>query len=238
MNKIKCIIVDDEPPAISILEKYIADIPMLELQAAMNNAMDANIFLQDHQVDLLFLDIQMPGLLGTAFIRALRNPPAVVFTTAHRQFAVEGFDLEAVDYLLKPVSFDRFVKAVNRVLAIREIGAGIKSSGDNGQRMQKESIVVRADRKNLRVPLDTILFIESLRDYIKIVTLTGQIVCKQSISSIESLLPAEGFIRIHRSYIVAIDKISSYTHELVEIHKQELPVSRMYRMEVEKVLAR
>jgi DNA-binding LytR/AlgR family response regulator len=193
--------------------------------------------LQQYTIDLLFLDIQMPQLFGTDLIRTLKNPPKVIFTTAYRKFAVEGFELDAVDYLLKPISFERFLKAVNKVMSLNP---EVEDNGFHGADSKNEThdlfISLRADRKNLKVALNDILYIESLRDYIKVVTITKTIVTKQSISTIEDLLPKNNFLRIHRSFIVAIDKIESYTNELIGIARQELPISRMYRYEVGKVL--
>ncbi|HEY1869616.1 MAG TPA: response regulator transcription factor [Chitinophagaceae bacterium] len=235
-KKIRCLAVDDEPPALDILKKYIEMIPSLELTGTCNNAVEALDILQVENIDLIFLDIQMPQILGTDFIRTLKKPPKVIFTTAHRKFAVEGYDLDAVDYLLKPISFERFLKAVNKVMEValqnpddKEKTAGKKAATDS-------FIHFRADRKVLKIALDDILYIESLKDYIKVITKTKTIITKQSISSLEDNLPGDAFIRIHRSYIVALDKIESYTSELVGIAKQELPISRMYRHEVEKVL--
>ena len=184
----------------------------------------------------MFLDIQMPHILGTDFIRALAKPPKVIFTTAYRKFAVEGFDLDAVDYLLKPVSFERFLKAVNKVMRLNlpvNESFALKTTTENEK--ENEFIYLRADRKNIRVKLDDLLFIESLKDYIKVVTKDRTIVSKYSISALEERLPAT-FIRIHRSFIVSLNKIESFTQDLIQIGKFELPVSRSYRHEVEKML--
>ena len=179
----------------------------------------------------------MPNLLGTDLIRTLKNPPKVIFTTAYRKFAVEGFELDAVDYLLKPISFERFLKAVNKVMQTSlKVTDNNDVAADRPGSSLNASINLRADRKNLKISLDDILYIESLKDYIKVVTITKNIVTKQSISSIEELLPKNNFIRIHRSFIVAINKIESFTADTIEIAKHELPISRMYRHEVERLL--
>jgi len=242
-RKISCLIVDDEPPALEVLKKYIAAIATLELTATANNAVEALNILQNRPIDLIFLDIQMPQLLGTHLIRTLKTPPRVIFTTAHRKFAIEGYELDAVDYLLKPISFERFLKAVNKVLdaapatlpAITPIPPAAASPPPT---TTAPFIHLRADRKTIPVALDDILYVESLRDYIRVVTRNKTIVTKQSISSLEESLPREAFIRIHRSYIVALAKVESYTAELVEIGRQQLPISRLYRLDVEKVLQR
>jgi len=235
-KKIICLAVDDEPPALDVLQKYISSVSSLELAGTCNNAVEAISMLQRFRVDLLFLDIQMPQLLGTDFIRTLKNPPKVIFTTAYRKFAVEGFELNAVDYLLKPISFERFLKAVNKVMDItlpitNHVGNITEKNGNDDA-----FIFFRADRKTLKVALDDILYIESLKDYVKVITATKTIITKQSISALEEMLPKENFLRIHRSYIVSLNKIESFTSELVGIAKQELPISRMYRHEVEKIL--
>ena len=228
--------VDDEPPALEVLKKFITSVHSLELAATCSDAIEAINFLQTRQVDLIFLDIKMPELLGTDFIRVLKNPPKVIFTTAYRKYAIEGFELDAVDYLLKPISFDRFLKAVSKVMQTPLSETKEESEMQNRKTDSQEYISFRSDRKMIKVALSDILYIESIKDYIKVVTLAGTIITKQSISSVEELLPKEMFIRIHRSYIVSVDRIESYNHELVWIAKQELPISRMYRHEVNRLL--
>lgn len=238
-QKIICLAVDDEPPALDVLKNYIAAISSLELAGTCNNAIEASNILRARDIDLLFLDIQMPQLLGTDLIRTLKKPPKVIFTTAYRKFAVEGFELDAVDYLLKPISFERFLKAINKVM---EVSLEKNRAGSPPPAPVSAStdpfIHFRADRKMMKIALDDILYIESLKDYIKVVTRSRTIITKQSISSLEENLPKDSFVRIHRSYIVSLSKIDSYTSELIEIAKQELPISRMYRLEVEKLLRR
>jgi DNA-binding LytR/AlgR family response regulator len=229
--------VDDEPPALDILKEYIASVSSLELAGTCNDAVEALNVLREQDIDLLFLDIQMPHLLGTDLIRTLKIPPKVIFTTAYRKFAIEGFELDAVDYLLKPISFERFLKAVNKVMETSVKLIGNNDTNSDQQNNSNDAFInLRADRKNLKIPLNDILYIESLKDYIKVVTKTKNIVTKQSISSLEEALPKNNFVRIHRSFIVAINKIESFTNDAIEINRQELPISRMYRHEVEKVL--
>jgi DNA-binding LytR/AlgR family response regulator len=225
-SKIVCLAVDDEPPALDILKNYINSVSSLELAATCINAVDALNVLRHSRIDLMFLDIQMPQLLGTDLLRTLNSPPRVIFTTAYREFAIEGFELNAVDYLLKPISFERFLKAVNKVMDIKP---------QQQQEAHDAYIYFRSDRKMHKVAMEDIIFIESLKDYIKVVTKSKTIITKQSISSIEERLPKSSFIRIHRSFIVSLDKVQSYTPELISIGNEELPVSRMYRHEVEKV---
>jgi DNA-binding LytR/AlgR family response regulator len=235
-KKIICLAVDDEPPALDVIQKHVSAVPSLELAGLCNNAVEALEKMKEHTIDLVFLDIQMPQILGTDFIRTLKNPPKVIFTTAYRKFAVEGFELNAVDYLLKPISFERFLKAVNKVMNIT-----IPLPDHSSQRIENKNpldayLYFRADRKMVKVALDEILYIESLKDYVKVVTLSKTIITKQSISSLEDTLPKDNFIRIHRSFIVALNKIESYNSELIEIAKKELPISRMYSHEVRKAL--
>jgi DNA-binding LytR/AlgR family response regulator len=235
LEKISCLAVDDEPPALTVLQQYITAVPGLELAGTCNNAVEAMSFIQQHHIDLLFLDIQMPQLLGTHFIRTLNNPPKVIFTTAYRKFAVEGFELNAVDFLLKPISFERFIKAVNKVMDTRLAA----SSGATPAESNKETdhhLYFRSDRKMIKVALDEILYIESLKDYIKVITPGKTIITKQSISSLEETLPKDKFLRIHRSFIISLNKIESFNSEMIEIAKKEFPISRMYKHEVEKIL--
>ena len=234
-TKVRCIAVDDEPPALQLIEKYIRAIPALHLAGTSANAVDALDLLQHNSIDLIFLDIQMPQILGTDFMRTLSNPPKVIFTTAFRKFAVEGFDLDAVDYLLKPISFERFLKAVNKVMKLNLTAEKNIFSYTPEKENENNFIYLRADRKNIKISLDDLLFIESLKNYIKVVTKDKTIVTKHSISSIEENLPSS-FIRIHRSFIIAKNKIESFSHDFIQIGKYELPVSRSYRHEVEKFL--
>ena len=235
--KIKCLVVDDEPPALDVLKKYIESIPSLSLSGVCCNAVEALAILQAQLIDILFLDIQMPQILGTDFIRTLTNPPKIIFTTAYRKYAVEGFDLDAVDYLLKPISFERFLKAVNKIMktSIKQTGFGDVASAGEIETVNTH-IYFRADRKILKVALDDILYFESLKDYIKVVTKNKTFLTKHSISSLEENLPNPEFLRIHRSYIIAVNKIDYFKNEVVGIGKEELPISRMYRHEVEKIL--
>ncbi|MEO6539088.1 MAG: LytTR family DNA-binding domain-containing protein [Ferruginibacter sp.] len=237
-KKINCLAVDDEPPALQVIEKYVSSIPLLELTATCNNAVHALAVLQSDKIDLLFLDIQMPHILGTDFIRTLSNPPKVIFTTAFRKYAIEGFDLDAVDYLLKPISFERFLKAINKVMNLNlQVGEQSIINSPNKNTTTETFLYLRADRKNIRVNFDDILFIESLRDYIKVVTKEKTIVTKQSISSLEETLPQTSFIRTHRSFIVSVGKIEFFRQDLIQICDYEIPISRSYQHQVERALS-
>jgi len=239
-NKIHCLVIDDELPAREILKQHIAGVEALELAGTCSNAVEAVSFLKEYLVDLLFLDIQMPQLLGTNFIRTLKNPPKVIFTTAYRKYAVEGFELDAVDYLLKPISFERFLKAVNKVLQLNigAVGAGMPISTQTEKLNEKLNsfLYFRAERKMVKVLFRDILFVEGLKDYIKIVTDTKTIVTKYVLSTLEEMLPATDFLRIHKSYIIAVNKIDSYNADSVNISKHELPIGRLYKFDVNRVL--
>jgi len=236
-KKIICLAVDDEPLALSVLIKYIGSVEWLELAGSCANAVQALQMLQEHHVDLIFLDIQMPQIMGTDFIRTLKRSPKIIFTTAYRKYAVEGFELDAVDYLLKPISFERFLKAVNKVL---QTDINVPESVYHAEDVISESpstcLYVRADRKMVKVILNDILYIEGLSDYIKIITTSKTIVTKHLLSSLEETLPNENFIRIHRSFIVAINKIDSYNSDTIQIEKKELPIGRLFKQNVNKLL--
>ena len=218
----KCIIVDDEPPAIKILQKYIEMVPQLEIIGTCNNAFQAIEILNEEKVDLMFLDINMPKLMGTQLVNTLRNPPKVIFTTAHKDYAIEAFDLDAIDYLLKPISFERFLKAVNKFCHINNIESDLSNQDPS-------FLYFRSDRKMIKVLLEEILYIESFKDYITIHRQNNSpIKVKLTLSSVEDMLPQNSFLRIHRSYIVSINKVTAYTKNDVEIGNIELPFGRNY----------
>lgn len=235
-KKIKCLVIDDELPARDVLEKHISGVEALELAGSCTNAVEALSFLQSNTVDLLFLDIQMPHILGTNFIRTLKNPPKVIFTTAYRKYAIEGFELDAVDYLLKPISFDRFLKAVNKLFQLNLQSTTPASVTDTHTEPAQPFLYLRVDRKMVKVLFNDILYIEGLRDYIRIYTVSKTIITKHQLSSLEEMLPADSFLRIHRSYIISINKIDSYNNETIEIAKKELPIGRLFKHDVNKLL--
>jgi len=236
IKKIKCLVIDDELPARDVLEKHIAGVEALELAGSCTNAVEALSFLQSNTVDLLFLDIQMPHILGTNFIRTLKNPPKVIFTTAYRKYAIEGFELDAVDYLLKPISFDRFLKAVNKIFELNLQSNTKTSSTENHPEPAQPFLYLRVDRKMIKVLFNDILYIEGLRDYIRIFTTSKTIITKHLLSSLEEMLPSDAFLRIHRSYIVSISKIDSFNSDTIEISKKELPIGRLFKHDVSKLL--
>lgn len=233
-STIRCLIVDDEPPAREIIRRYIAQVPTLELAGECGNAVQAFNILQKEQVDLLFLDIRMPQLSGIDFLKTLTRAPKVIFTTAYAEYALEGYDLDIVDYLMKPIPFDRFLKAVNKAYHFSSLRDNPVSQVDK----KSESFVYfRAERKMIKVMLHDILYIESMKDYVKVFTTSGTIITKQSISSVEAMLPESDFIRSHRSYIVSTRHIRSFTSELIEIRNSEIPIGKLFRNEVMKLLS-
>ena len=233
--KLRCLLVDDEPPALEILESYIDSIDGLEIVAKCENAIQAFQVLQEKQVDLMFLDIKMPKLLGTDFLRSLRNPPKVIFTTAYREYALDGFELDVVDYLLKPIPIERFLKAIAKVSKFDN--KTLVSEEEKFQPNKEAFLYFRADRKMVKVLTNDILYIESLKDYIKIITTNAKpLLVKQSISSLEEMLPDSNFVRIHRSFIIAIDKIKAFSPTHIEILDKELPIGRLYQKDVERIL--
>jgi two-component system, LytTR family, response regulator len=222
MSKTRCIIVEDEPLAAKVLKDYIEQVPFLELQGSFKDAILATEYLRDNTTDLIFLDIHLPKLKGMAFLKTLNSPPAVIITTAYHQYAVEGFELNVTDYLLKPIEFERFLVAVNKVKsAQKEAAPETKES--------KDHLFLNADRKKVKVQFSEIVYIESQREYIKIVTTKKVYLSKISTHEIEELLPQHLFKRIHRSYIVSVDKIESYTAEEVEVNGITIPIGRGYR---------
>ena len=233
---IRCLVADDEPPAREILQRYISNMPDLELVKECSNAMQVLSFLQSREVDLIFLDINMPQLKGIELLKILKNPPKIILTTAYAEYALEGYELDVVDYLLKPIQFERFVKAVHK--AVNLSGHSINQSSTTTEKETKQDSFVyfRADRKMVKVMLGDIFYIESMKDYVKIFTSEGVLITKQSMTSVEAMLPENHFIRTHRSFIVSVPKIKSFTHELIEIEKTEIPIGKLFRNNVMKML--
>ena len=224
MSKIKCVIIEDEPLATKVLTDYVSQVPFLELQNTFKDAILATDWLRQNNTDLIFLDIHLPKLKGMAFLKTLTDPPAVIITTAYHQYAVEGFSLSVTDYLLKPIEFDRFLVAVNKVK---------KTQGEKQPPVEpqdtKDFIFLNVQKKKVKILFSDILYIESQREYIKIVTTKKEYLSKMSTHEIESLLPGHIFKRIHRSFIISINKIDSYTAEDVEVNGVPIPIGRDYR---------
>jgi DNA-binding LytR/AlgR family response regulator len=231
MSKVvNCIIVDDEPVARDILKSHLQKVDAINVIATCKNAIEAFNVLNSNSIDLIFLDINMPEISGLSFAKTINKNSKVIFTTAYREYAVDGFNLQAVDYLLKPISFERLLQAVHKYL------------GENSQEsiekkleiIQEKSdfIFVRSDRKMIKINFSEINYVESFSDYIKIHLIDKTIVTRETITSIEAKLPQKEFIRIHRSFIVSMAKISSFTSEFIEVNKKAIPISRSYKKEV------
>ncbi|MDP2541721.1 DNA-binding response regulator [Tenacibaculum discolor] len=223
----KCLIVDDEKLARGLIKTHLSQLDDFELIASCSSAIEASNILQKETIDLLFLDIEMPVLKGTDFFKNLVHKPKVIFTTAYRDYAVEGFELNAVDYILKPITFQRFFSAIQKFKVSQKeniVNPSIVSTSKNNSSF----IYIRKDRKQVKVHLDSILYIESLKDYIKIHLEKEKHITKSSISAFEEKLD-QRFIRIHRSYIVNIDKITAYTKNDIEIGKIEIPIGENFR---------
>lgn len=227
--KTTCIIVDDEPIAIKVMRSHLEKIPNLEVVATCAHAVEAFEILCHTKVDLIFLDIQMPHVTGIDFLKALTQAPKVIFTTAYREYALEGFELDIIDYLLKPVSFERLLKALNKYYKSTVANLPVVYSTQEIAKSKEGYIYVKSERKILKIFFSEILFIESLKDYIKIHTASGVIITKQQISHLEAKLPKETFIRIHRAYIVSVNSIKAFTAETIEVLNHELPIGRSYK---------
>ncbi len=223
---IKCMLVDDEPLAMEVIASYLDKISGFEIVAKCKNALEAFEILQKESVDLIFLDINMPQLSGIEFVKTLKNPPKIIFTTAYRDYAIEGYELNALDYLLKPISFGRFMKAINKVQRKAEEQP---TNEPNLNLNTAPFLYVKMDKRVLKVYLDDIIYIESQKDYVKIVTTEKNVITKQKISYLEERLPSGQFVRIHRSYLVAINKITAFSSTSIEINEMELPIGRSYK---------
>lgn len=230
MSEIKCIIVEDEPLAAKVLSEYISQVPFLNLQGTFKDAILATEYLQDNETDLIFLDIHLPKLKGMAFLKTLVNPPAIIVTTAYHQYAVEGFNLNVTDYLLKPFEFERFLAAVNKVKAVQQQKQIVDEINP-----AKDYLFVNVQKKKIKILFSEIIYTESQQEYIKIVTTGKTYFSKLTTAEMETLLPSNLFKRIHRSYIVSVKKIESYTAESVEVSGISIPIGRSYRNVIENL---
>jgi DNA-binding LytR/AlgR family response regulator len=230
MSKIKCIIIEDEPLAVRVLLDYVAQVPFLQLEGTFKNAILATEWLRTNEVQLMFLDIHLPKLKGMAFLKTLAKKPAVIITTAYHQYAVEGFDLDVTDYLLKPIEFERFLIAINKVkLTNSSIPTISEISGT------KDYLFLTVQKKKVKILFSEILYVESQREYIKVVTENNEFISRMSTHEIEDLLPRNIFKRIHRSFIISIHKLESYTAESVEVNGVSIPIGRGYRDVIENL---
>lgn len=221
---LKVIIVDDEPLAINVLKNYVEQVKELHLVSTFSNALEATTFLQGNEVDIIFLDIHMPILDGLEFLKTLHEAPMVVITTAHEEFALESYELEVIDYLVKPIPFPRFFKAVNRIMKLKQ-----PTSTERTGNKDHPSIFVKVDKKKLqKIYLDEIVVVESLKDYIRIKTTTGKFIVHRTLSSFTDELPSDQFIRIHRSFTICIDKVQVVEGNSVEVGNTRYTIGRSY----------
>jgi DNA-binding LytR/AlgR family response regulator len=237
---IRTIIVDDEPLALDVLETYISRVPDLELVQKCTNAIEANEVLKKEHIDLMFLDIQMPQLTGIDFLKTLTDPPLVVFTTAYPNYALEGFELDALDYLLKPISFDRFIKAVNRANEQIHLQRPDHDTPQTVEATTEDFIFVKADKKLVKVKYNDVIYIEGLKDYVIIRLADTRVITLQTMKSLEEKLPQGIFQRIHRSYIVNIDQINAVVGNMVEVMEKgkpkHLPIGKNYRDDLLEII--
>jgi DNA-binding LytR/AlgR family response regulator len=230
LRTINCLIVDDEPVAREILESHLAKIDAVNVVAGCKNAIDAFHFINAEKIDLIFLDINMPEISGLSFAKSINRNIKIIFTTAYREYAVDGFDLQAIDYLLKPISFERLLQAINKYLDENAVTENVVFREIIPEK--SDYIFVRSDRKMIKISIPDILYIESLADYIKIHLPNNTVVTRETMSSIEAKLPQQDFIRVHRSFVVSIAAIESFTNEYIEINRKQIPISRSYKKEV------
>lgn len=232
--KIRCLIIDDEPLAINVIKNFLVNFKNFEVIGTCNDAVEGFNFISNHTVDVIFLDINMPTISGLDFLRSLKAPPAVVITTAYREYAVESFELEVVDYLVKPFSLQRFMKTMNRIEQ-RQIE---KETPDVSplEEGEKAHVFFKIDKKMIKVYLDDILYIESLKDYVRIKTHDESLINHNNLVGMAEILPAEDFVRIHRSYIISIKKVKAIDGNQVEIADKLLPIGRNYQKDIKSLL--
>lgn len=228
--KLKCIVVDDEHLARTLLEEYINKLPELELIAKCASALEANSFLLQEEIDILFLDIQMPDLSGLDFLKTLSKKPHVILTTAYAEYAVEGFQLDVTDYLLKPISLERFMQAVNKVIK----RTAVTPKGTPTASETADHFFVKADHKKVKVRYADILYVEGLKEYISIYVPGQRIITLESLKNMEAMLPKDKFARVHKSYIVAFEKIDAVSGHAIELAGKNIPVGKSYRQVLDR----
>jgi DNA-binding LytR/AlgR family response regulator len=229
--KLRCVIVDDEPLSIEVMEGYLKKIPNIEVVATFNDAISVMSILSEQEIDFLFLDIEMPKLSGIDFLRSISNPPLVIITSANKNYAMDGYELNVVDYLLKPITLERVVRAVNKIIEKKS-----KKTNQPQPQDSSEYIFLKENKKMIRLNLSDIQYIESIKDYVKVVTQNKTVITKQNLSHFEQVLNPAEFVRVHRSFIVAINHIDAFTSASVEIGKLEIPIGRLYKDEALKRL--
>src|SRR5258706_5012958 len=223
--KTKCMVIDDEPLGIELIQNHLSHIETMQVVASCNSAMKAYEVLNHQKIDLLFLDIQMPLITGLDFLKSLKNPPKVIITTAFRNYALEGYELDVVDYLLKPITFNRFLKAIEKYY---QHVAGNRHEVIKGSK-ESDFIYLKSNKKNYKIHTSDILYIESIKDYIQVHSKEGRLVVKQTMSEVETMLAGKSFLRIHRSYLINVEKITAFTATDIQINKTELPIGSSYK---------
>lgn len=233
--KLRCLLVDDEPPALKVLQSHIANVNGLEIVAICKNAVEALDVLHEKQVDLIFLDIKMPKIIGIEFVKNLSAPPKVIFVTAYRDYALDSYELDAVDYLVKPVSFERFLKAISKVK--RLMGHEIINYTKEYKSNPEAFVYLKVDKNMQKILINEIVYIESWKDYVKVFMISGENwLVRQSIGSLENLLSEHKFLRIHRSFMISMDKITAYNNNEIQLGEKEIPIGRLYKQHVMEVV--
>lgn len=232
-QKYKCVVIDDEPIAIKVIVNYLGRISGFDVVATFTNALDALVTLREQQVDLIFLDIQMPGINGLEFYKTLQNPPSLIFTTAFRNFAADAFDVNAIDYLVKPIPFERFLKAINRFSDVRSTTVSISDHSDSN------FIILKSDKKSYKVKISDILFIESMDDFVRVHTVNQKLICYLRLSALEQQLKSwPNIIRVHRSFIINTQHVAVFTSYNIEIGNKTIPIGRNYKENISAFLAK
>lgn len=235
--KTKCLVIDDEPLARDLMRSHIEKLENFEICAECGDAMKALQELHNHKVDLMFMDIQMPQITGLEFLKTLKNPPKVIITTAYREYALEGFELDVVDYLLKPITFERFLKSVNKYYqATQDDVKASQPISVNSGKSEEAFIYVKENKKVVKVHLSDILYVEGLSEYVQIYTPSKKIITKTSMTNMSEKLPDDNFVRIHKSFIVSLSKVEAFTSSSIEVPGKELPIGRSYKNSVLDVL--
>lgn len=233
----RCAIVDDEFLAVQLLTNHVQKVPNLELSGAFQRAAEVLPLLQGEKIDLLFIDIQMPELTGIELIKSLKNKPFIVLTTAYSEYALQGYELDVTDYLLKPITFDRFLKSVNKVSELWQMkhrpALQAQAMPPQAEKI-KDYLMVKADHRMVKVQFDEILYVEGLKEYVSIYTPTQRIITLERLSNMEQMLPADRFVRCHKSYIAALDKVSAVDGNQLEINKKLIPIGLSFRDDVLK----
>lgn len=234
--KTKCLIVDDEPLARELIRGHVQKLENFEVVAECSDAMKALNVLREKQVDLIFMDIQLPQITGIEFLKTLKHAPKVIITTAYREYALEGFELDVVDYLLKPITFERFLKSVNKYYQMNQEDIQVVPGNSADKSVDEAFIYVKENKKVVKVYLSEIKYIEGLSEYVQVYTDKRKIITKTSMSQMEEKLPAENFLRIHKSFIISVNKIEAFTANTIEVQGKELPIGRSFKNAVLNML--